>query len=246
MISLVASAIRPQFWMELYNSLKSNTVPFEVVFVGNKNPEFELPGNFRFIYSEVKPAQCFEIASRNASGDFLAVVSDDYEFSENALDKLYEKYCRVNRNEFRTLISCRYKLNGKVSDHALFYLWANPTTPPTEMCALWPMDVFRKFGGADRRFIALYWNMDLTMRFFETGGKLEYVEDAFANELDSRQNLPDSQRLHKGKWPKIDREFLDRLWMNGTDILSKRTLPFEPFDDKDILTISQSNRGDWK
>lgn len=61
-ISLFGPSIRPELWMRLYRSLSSNAVPFEIIFVGNRLPDFSLPNNIHFIYSEVKPAQCAEIA----------------------------------------------------------------------------------------------------------------------------------------------------------------------------------------
>src|SRR3989344_5098061 len=89
-ISLIGSAIRVQLWEELYNDLsKSNKVPFEIVFIGDKVPKFKLPANFRFYFSRVKPAQCWEAAFRKSSGDYVCLIADDANFSKGYFDKLF-------------------------------------------------------------------------------------------------------------------------------------------------------------
>lgn len=62
-ISLFGSVHRPHLWMDLYRSIGDNSISFEIVFVGPNDPDFELPSNFKFIKSYVKPTQCIEIAA---------------------------------------------------------------------------------------------------------------------------------------------------------------------------------------
>ena len=57
-ISIIGTAARPENWLSLYRSLGSDDVSFEIVFVGPNEPDYELPSNFRFIKSNVKPMQC--------------------------------------------------------------------------------------------------------------------------------------------------------------------------------------------
>ena len=63
-ISLIGSAFRTNNWLKIYDSVKKNKIGFEIVYVGPNKPDFQLPDNFRFIQSDVKPVQCIEIAAR--------------------------------------------------------------------------------------------------------------------------------------------------------------------------------------
>ena len=47
-VSVVSSAIRPDNWMDIYNSVDEEKDFFEFFFVGPKKPNFDLPKNFFF------------------------------------------------------------------------------------------------------------------------------------------------------------------------------------------------------
>lgn len=238
-ISLIAPSIRPQFWMEFYNSLLSNDTSFEIIFVGHIKPDFELPDNFKYVYSKVKPVQCVEAASRRAQGEYLIVASDDYELSPHALDKLYDLHKRTN--DEKVLVSCRYSQDGQDPDsnnYELHYPIGEQCAVNTPMCALWPTELYRELGGADIAFTSVYWNVDLTLRFYQTGGKMIYVEDAVVSEY-NHKHVP--HRIHHEKWAGLDKAFLDFLWIRDNQII-ERTLPFEGFKDTNILLNSQGQR----
>ena len=98
-IGIVASAHRPQNWMSLYKSIGDNNVVYELVFVGPNPPRYELPKNFRFIKSLVKPTQCLEIAYRNTTADLVMNMADDTTFKiSRPLDRLYETYKSYNND----------------------------------------------------------------------------------------------------------------------------------------------------
>jgi hypothetical protein len=42
LISLCASAIHPEFWMYTYNTLMTNKIKWEIIYVGNVKPTFTL------------------------------------------------------------------------------------------------------------------------------------------------------------------------------------------------------------
>ena len=64
LVTIIATAYRTDNWINLYNSFgKPSLVNLEFVFVGPNEPNYELPENFRFIQSDVKPTQCIEIAA---------------------------------------------------------------------------------------------------------------------------------------------------------------------------------------
>jgi len=92
-ISIFGSAARPENWLTFYERLGVNDVTFEVIFVGPNSPNYVLPNNLIYIKSNVKPAQCFEIGARRASGSLLMWTADDSLFvTPNPLDKLYQTY----------------------------------------------------------------------------------------------------------------------------------------------------------
>jgi len=80
-VSIIATAHRPKNWEIVFNSVVSN-LNFEVIFVGPKKlpKNTNLPDNFRFIKSKVKPTQCVEIAIRASRGKFLLLIADDLVF----------------------------------------------------------------------------------------------------------------------------------------------------------------------
>jgi len=80
-ISLLASAHRTDLWLDWYKSIGDNQISFEVIFVGPNKPDFQLPDNFYFIESHVKPPQCWEIAARRAEGKYLLFLGDDVFFN---------------------------------------------------------------------------------------------------------------------------------------------------------------------
>ena len=109
-ISFIAPSHRTQYWHNFYNSIVTN-LDFEVIFVTDIEPkEEEDPSRilteiwgekrelkylnndkskFKWIFSKTKPAQCFEIAYRQAKGDFIIWTGDDFIYSPYALDHAY-------------------------------------------------------------------------------------------------------------------------------------------------------------
>ena len=74
-ISVVASAARPEYWIEFYNNLYNNcNISFEIVFVGPCEPNFNLPNNFRYYKSDVKVTQCVEAAIRFSIGKITKLI----------------------------------------------------------------------------------------------------------------------------------------------------------------------------
>lgn len=181
-ISLFSSAVRPKLWMRFYNSLSSNTVPFEVIFVGNKIPEFKLPENCHFIYSEVKPVQCLEIGSRYATGDLIMNFADDCVFSEHALDNLYKEFNELNDN--KVILSCRYVLFGEdIAEKEGYYWFDEPKSPIMPLSGLMKKEMWKKLGGIDKRFIAQFWDLDIAMRMYEIGGRVILSKNVWAEEI---------------------------------------------------------------
>jgi len=241
-IGIVASAHRPQNWMDLYQSIGDNDIEFELVFVGPNQPDYELPKNFRFIRSLVKPTQCFEIALRNTTADLVIPIADDCTFikSSRPMDRLYETF-KTYKNE-KLLLSCRLSTNDIDESHYAhrFYI-ADPSSPVMPLAPLMSKKLFSDLGGIDRNFIAVMWDLDFTMRAYASGGTV-ILSDVFLNE-DKEKSA--GSILCSEFW-RHDRGLLESLWTKNGKVHFRRTKPFEPFDDLNILKASQGPRGRWR
>jgi hypothetical protein len=243
-ISLFATAYRPQYWMRLYESINSN-LPFEVVFVGPNEPDYVLPDNFYYIKSNVKPAQCVEIAARNTVGELIMQVADDIIFTtSNPLNLLYDTYdtysMRITKDKL--MLSCKYMLMGNdVSVNTHHYFYGDLASPLMPVGMLLSSKLYMKLGGIDSNFIAIHGEMDLTMRLYESGGTL-ILSEVYINE-------PRDPGYTGGlcdEYQKLDKSYLDSLWLDveGKTLID-RSRPLEPFLDYKILEESQGPKGRW-
>lgn len=183
-VSFFGSANRPWLWKGLYGSLSKNSVPFELILVGNRIPKFKLPDNFHFVYSEVKPAQCVEIACRYATGEIIVYLSDDLVFRERAIDNMYEMFRRINDD--KVMVGCRFGRNGKEFPEEQYHYWVDHLdSPKFAVGGMMKAKMWHQLGGIDRRFTALLGDLDIMMRLYETGGGIVRCEDAYVEELPS-------------------------------------------------------------
>ncbi len=181
-ISFYGTAIRPWLWTRLYESLSMNSVPFELILVGDRVPKFKLPDNFHFIYSEVKPAQCAEIASRYTTGDLIMNIVDDLVFSEHALDNLYKMSKTLNNDKI--MLTCKFVRYGKEFPEDQCRFWSgNSKSPMTPVGGLMKREMWHQLGGIDRRFVTLFWDLDMGMRMYEIGGAVVRCENAWVEEI---------------------------------------------------------------
>ena len=248
-ISLIASAVRPHCWLELYESLRCNDVPFEIIFVGSKEPEFTLPDNFKFILSPTKPAQCVEIASRNATADLIMHIGDDCELklrkedgsltNEHTLDTMYKMYNSIGNEKL--ILSCRYMQNGvdrSESDH--YFFCENPVPPIIPLAGLMSRKLYRYIGGIDRIFIAAFYDVDVAMRVYAFGGTV-IMSDVYLSEDKSKNKETNLCAEFGGP----DRGFLEYLWSVNKKVHFNRNRWFEPFSDYRIVEETQGPRGKW-
>jgi len=269
LISLFGSAIRTHNWERLYSSLTKNSVSFELILVGPDVPDFPLPKNFHYIYSNVKPAQCFEIAARYATGDFIMHVGDELIFSDNALNEMFNLYEKNASEEL--IVSSRLSRHNELLDMKMHrFLDIVPDSPLIPFCALMSKKLWNRLGGIDRRFTALCWDADIAMRVLEIGGSILYADKAIVEDVwDKRTFLSKVVKritntreiglfLEYGKY--IDRPLLDSFWVSNeqenqediyavnnqnVSILKKRKSPVLPYEDSHLLTVSQEPTGRW-
>jgi len=262
-ISLFGSANRPWLWPRLHNSISLNEVPFEIIVVSDQQPQdFTLPDNFHFIYSEVKPAQCAEIAKRHTTGDLIMPIADDLVFSEHALDVLHRTFLSLDND--KAVVSARYYCNGQIYTDPKCRFWnGDLNSPLLSVAGLSKKQMWEQLGGIDRRFVALAWNIDMVMRIYEIGGCVTYCEEAKVVELHDKSG-PEKGLFNDVGFP-LDMTLLDWLWARQSPLpktvspdsvysfnqekgilMKNRLSPVMPFEDKHILTVSQGYKGKWK
>tara|TARA_B110000008_G_scaffold47063_1_gene45449 strand:- start:48 stop:929 length:882 start_codon:yes stop_codon:yes gene_type:complete len=242
-VSICCSGIRPNNWMKIYRSVGKNiTVDFELVFCGPFAPDYELPKNLRYIKSDVKPSQCWEIAYRNAIGDFVMHFGDDTLFTvESPLDKLYKLF-KEQSNE-KMIVSCKQFWNGKpIPDVGNRLINGNPLSPYVPFSGLMTRKLYNEMGGLDINFIAVISDLDLAMRIYRAGGDI-IMSDVGLDE--DRENASEGSSLCV-EYYEYDMGYLRTLWTDKDEVLNKRSKPFEPYKDKDLYTKSQGPRGRWR
>lgn len=267
LISFIASSNRPELWQDAYNNIKEGAgdIEFEYIFVGPNSPIHNLPSNAIYIKTNnIKVPQCFEIGIRNANGSILSIQADDTKFEGGGVAKLYGRYfdlCNELGHEevvilpgfrdVRTSSTLRY---NKIENAPIASLNS----------ALVGRDLLSKVGGADNRFVGVYWDCDLAMRLQNIGVYFEKFDEVYSVEFRPKV-MP--YRLHRICKP-YDRSILDDFWTRFTDI-PEPTLPSDaycymrdrrwvvtrdrqrdviPFDGEDILLKTQGVKeiGDLK
>lgn len=245
-VSLFASAIRPKFFETFLDSLKFSTVWLEVIFAGNCTEEEVEPfvkkyNFFKYIHTaNIKPCQAYEVARRACRGELIHWTADDCVYSPDFIGKAY--YHWKEQNNEKLILSLQTKENGMFCDMKLHSFYGFQfQTPRMAPLGLMSRTYLEELGGYDRRYICGQGENDICMRAYADGGKVEIFGD--------KQNLItiDHYARHGIKRPfaegfQKDRQILETSWADGQGhCLTQRTDKFEPFEDKDILTKSQSN-----
>lgn len=277
-ISLIASSVRCWLWPEMMESLGINTTDYEVVLAGNLStfqtrPFLKRYSKLRYIHTgNIKPAQCYEVARRNALGKYIMWIADDCEFSDFLLDNIVIK---MESSHPKTLLSVKTNEDGKnndLNDHRFF--GGNVNTPLMAPLGVMDSAYLDKLGGFDRRYVSGQYENDVAMRVLADGGSIVKYEDGcvFIDHL-----------VKHGKgtnfWTSYDkdREVLENSWVIGgyqpppkplmifspfnapnekkvvryypvtnREVSKVRLDKFEPYEDIDLLTVSQSNAGMWR
>jgi len=226
-IAIWGASIRPHMWMSLYNQLKeTNKCSFKIFFCGHEKPNFELPQNFIYIYSDIRSAPpCAEIARRyamNEQSEFISQFVDDYELSDGVLDALIEEIKSykgegelVTGISFRpTLLSqhCRAPLCPKGflnsdkfagNDDGKKGIHIQLPTMKRKVATIWD-------GGIDKRFNHMQWVEELLLRLHVTGVSFRTCPNAVGAEDISKQG-PNAMRMSR-RGGKTDIRTLHSLW----------------------------------
>jgi hypothetical protein len=241
-LSICASAIRPQNWLRVYDSLKSYGDNFEIVFVGNVRPAYDLPKNFTYIYSTVKPAQCYEIAFRNAKGELLMWTADDALYSQNAVNTVYDFFKKFNNKKLVVGFCCIEDERDITDIHRFRY--KDMQAPRMAPFGVMDREYFHQLGGYDKQFICGQSENDVVMRVYEDGGSMEICRGAHV--WVEHRKMHHEGTVFRTNWYHEDRKVLEGCWVGADNsVLTKRTRPLDPFSNEGILTTTQGQRGDW-
>lgn len=271
-ISLIASSVRPHLWADFFKSLEGNDCKWEVIFAGDLTFNDIKPyKNLTYLFTErIKPAQCYELARREAQGDLIMWVADDCEFSQYMLDDIVTYYRA--RNQHSLHLSVKTVEDGKefpLENHRFFE--RNYNTPQMAPLGVIRRDYLEYLGGFDRRFVCGQYENDVTMRVHADGGIVEKYEKHTVY-IEHIKKHGKSTKFWSGY--DTDRKVLEDTWcINGyeptqpnlimfdlknnppykpycpiinREVSRKPLLPFEPYDAKDLSTKSQSNKGQWE
>lgn len=286
-VSLISSAVRPKLWSSFFKSLEGTSVNVEVVFCGYRTdgldvPELPLGIIFNWIDTEnIKPAQCYEIARRHATGETVVWVADDCEFPNDVIGKAYNYW--KSQNNDKLILSIQTKETGyKLPQGALFdmknhcFFGCCPETPLMAPLGLMSRSFLDYLGGFDRRYVCGQYENDVVMRAYQNGADVEIFGDEntfididhLGKSILIGESITEDDFLKRpfAKGYEKDREILEKSWtttdmkrliellnsgvrsVRPTDIKYISTVQldkFEPYEDKDILIKSQSNKGHW-
>lgn len=250
-ISIFASAIRINLWREQLESLEKNTVDWELVYVGPKQPDFNHP-RLKWYFSEVKPSQCCEAARRFCTGDILHWTADDAIYPAGLLDDIARIF-EINSKHENIIVACETIENDKLCKYDSFTLYDNERNSPLMV----PFGFIRKsymdrIGGWDSRFVCGQYENDFMMRAHKDGCVVipYFAKHIVADHVNKHTNKHSSF----SEWHGHGRKILYDLWtvegflshgQVGT-ILKERKEPLRPFSDIGILTKSQGESGPWQ
>lgn len=275
-VSLIASSVRPQLYESFFDSLKDCSVDYEVVFAGNigqnereykpilPNSEKEMlkfmkhPELKYYCTENIKPAQCYEIARRKATKEVIVWVADDCEFKGDILGKAYNYWKAQNNKKLMLSLQTRefYLDSGDgfcdMTKHA--FHGGNPKTPLMAPIAMISREYLEELGGFDRRYLCGQYENQVVMQAYADGAVVEVFGDKTSYvEID---HIKKSIRCGESKKTEDffnrpfakgyihDRKILESVCAYEGNRIKIRS--FEPYEDKDLFTKSQSYKGHWE
>jgi hypothetical protein len=260
LVSVVLTSNRPHLWKTLYEEYnKCNIVDFEIIVAGPNASDYVLPTNFKHIMTnDIKPAQCVEIAIRAAQGDFITFTGDDCTPQNCSLDDFYIEYNDMENDRGNDNFYFAPFFRFGNSHHSTPYRRRIRDVPHTSFCGIlikkkW-MD---KVGSIDKRFLCIYWDIDLAMRFYEMGVVPVVTLKGASMSENKSVNIKGERLSNVGK--NYDRNIVDSFWVrdikegekvpsdtawcnffSNTRVLSKyRVKDVEGFDPGDITLKTQ-------
>jgi hypothetical protein len=243
--SIVSPAIRTENWLKVYNSILPSNHKFEIIFAGPRKPEYKLPVNFRYIYTNVKPAQCWEILYQEARGQYIINIGDDFIYkTKSPLNYIYKELQQTSKKKI--LLGMRYKFRDIDQTMDQNFRINNNTTVSKllPVCPPLKKDLWYKYGRFDSRFICTLMEADFFMRMVYDGYDVVISKVVISEE----KFLEDNRKMSRD-YMRIDRKLMMNLWTykkNNIEFFSlKRNHPVKNFNQKNLYTKSAKPAGRW-
>lgn len=219
-IALWGCAIRVNLWLDFYKSLaETNSVNFKIFCCGHVKPDFDLPENLIYIYSEMQPAPCAEIARRHAmdtNAEYVMYFQDDMLLSPGLLDAVIGEI-KSSKNELVTGPAFKPTLphqhcGAKLDEKG--YQGSTHISPDRGIGIVFPTmrrSTALKLGdGIDKRFIGICFIEELLLRLH--GGDIKFsvcYDGEVAEDMDVQNSH--GKRASR-KWGNHDEELLKSVW----------------------------------
>jgi hypothetical protein len=233
-VSAYMTSIRPYRWMRMHEMLSKSGLNFEIVIVGPVQPNFALPSEIKFYYSNLKPLQCCHAAVTLCSGQTLLQLVDDIDYQDGGISKMYEAAMSADN----VMATCIYSQNGnKLQDKQNIAGQTSSTLPLLPVCGIYQRNIYSKIGGIDRRFNGVMGELDLYMRMSINGYRTIFV-DYVCNENTAHQ-AGEKTSLCMKFWD-IDRPRIIKLWTTNNNLFLIRNDILRSYENKDLLTVEQN------
>ena len=253
-VSIFASAIRPNLFESCLNSLLDTSINLEVVFGGNCSPKdidyfISKYPFFKYIYTgNIKPAQVYECCRRACTGELICWVADDCEFIGDIIGKAYTHWKKVNNRKLLLSLQTQENYFGRIMKDMNIhrFIGGNQQTPLMSPLGLMSREYLNNLGGLDKRYICGQYENDIAMRVYADNGMIHVFGDNNSyvdidHETKHGGILPGDNRPFGAGYP-LDRKVLESSWLSDKRVvLKKRSDEFQPYEDIDLLTKSQSN-----
>jgi len=279
-VSLVASANRHTLangfknWERLINSLKSNTINYEVIFVGDSPCPYPMPKEFKWIKATVKPSQCYQIGFWASKGELVGWTADDADYIHQGnidnLDRAYFAYKRVEEQykDNKTIIAMRPVEGGNPDVQELWhYLFGGcPWSPRMAPFGLINREFFlNDMKGYPNDHISGQTENSVVMSAYQLGGRVIFQKDAWVvvhhHHVHPRNNqgkeinyfrdwYPDDRKALENRWVKEGYGNYEKLTteqlQNVVHISKTPLVPITPFvNSDDVCSVTQGPKGKW-
>ena len=260
-VSVFLAGRRQHLWENLYNSLtKNNDVNFEFIISGPVYPKFELPKNFKFLYSSTKPFQSVQLSRLHCQGETIVHIADDCRFSPHYLDILYERYKEqdnykaVTMPNFWDIRGSSHKTDEEVTNmmnsidmntnNFLKLIPNEPNAPMAHVGGLMSNKFASEIGSFDNRYVIRFADLDFQMRAFYMGAKTIYCKEAWLMEIEDI-----SKDATPGGYD--DWNLFLRMWFNNSIQTLNNLFKVRPdevhsyIDDGTLHCTNQGTKDTW-
>ena len=256
-VGIYCSSNKPHLWGSMYQTLSQNDIDFNLCIAGPNPPVETLPSNVKHIQTNVKPAQCYFVASYNTTGDYIMHTPDDVIFSPGYLDNMVKL---INCNKM-SIVSPGRATYGNVTHKTDFcQIWDArgypdrdpratyenrkyaglmlPLTFPLPLSNFMRRETFNSIG-IDKNFIGMWWTEDISMELVSKGWETIVSETSYGYDFRYGQTslcqMPYDVLYFNNMW-------IDQAIIGGPD-KKVRTARKEPIDplvyNETVLTVSQ-------